>query len=159
MNLTAVIFVAIIAVLASVITAYTMRNVNSFYNSKMIKSSRQPPSFVFMFAWTFLYISYAISFQYLYNEDKDNTYMIYLFSLNMILNLLWVIVFFWGGNLILSQIIIVLLLLLTLYQAYYVYTELDYIEYNYFVTIMLLTYAGWLCIATTLNFQTHYIVS
>lgn len=118
-----------------------------------------PPSFIFGLVWSFLYISYAFIWNYLISRIPK--WLNFLFLANMILNLLWVVVFFGLGDIQTSKFIIVILLLITIIQliAVYKYTKKTYEKTSnvtekraiFYSILVLFLYALWLAFATKLN--------
>lgn len=136
------IVVVITAIMGSIITSLSFRSGNA------LRSPYQPPSWVFSVVWTFIYVTYALIWARIIMPGWLSS----LFLINMILNFLWVFVFFYLNNVFLSKIIIIALLILTLLQAYFLwrYSNDRYVVLGVFG---LLIYAAWLTSASLLNFS------
>lgn len=142
----------IVAVLGTLITMQGLKN--PAYQNQLELSKYQPPRYVFSVIWTVIYASYAyVWYKYVKTETLNG-----IFALNMILNLLWVAVFFGPSSytqngIVVSRILIVSLLLLTLYQLHLV-AKLDLCKRDHNIAVGSLgIYAGWLCLASFLNFD------
>jgi tryptophan-rich sensory protein len=134
--------VLVVAIVGSIITYYGLKS--PLYDDFLLPV-QQPPKWVFGLVWTFIYITYA----YVWTSYIDTSYGNALFMANMVLNLLWVYVFFGSFSLGMSRVIIVMLLVLTLYQAYYLWSS----EKNGVSVFLMLIYAAWLITATGINFS------
>lgn len=114
---------------------------NNFYES-LNKSPLTPPPKVFSIVWTILYILMAYSFYVIYQKDKSK---INIFYLQIIVNILWVIVFFTFNNYKLSLILLLILIYLV-YNMYITFKEVDNT-----IGLLQLPYLCWLCVALYLN--------
>jgi tryptophan-rich sensory protein len=139
------------AIAASYITRNGLKS-ESYKNLSL--SPKQPPSRIFALAWAIIYIGYAV----VWYKYVTTTFGHVLFSINMVLNLLWVQIFFGAGDVMsegritLSKLVITTLLLLTLFQAYYMWTTVE--EHAALPTYILLIYSSWLLCAAGLNYGT-----
>ena len=115
------------------------------------KSPLTPPPIYFSIVWTIIYITIFISLvlvmRNLINEDMVST--IVIFSIKMLLNILWVHVFFTKKNLPLSFIIIILLDIFTFM------TIINFYRVNKVAGFLLIPNMLWILFATYLN---YYIV-
>lgn len=139
-----ILIVALVWIIGSVITYFGVRS-DKYKNFTL--SVYQPKSWVFAVVWTFIYISYLYVWWKLPNNNMINI----LFTLNMILNLLWTVLFFYGFRFNLSFIVIILLALLTLAQVIYIYYLR--IPESGLHLFLLLIYFSWLCVASILNYN------
>ena len=90
---------------------------NNLWYQSLNKSALTPPGYVFSVAWTILYILMAISvFLYIKGGiNKEKTFALWVFGIQLILNLLWSPIFFGLHNVYLAFGIILLLLILVLW--------------------------------------------
>jgi translocator protein len=148
-----VFIVIIVAIVGILVTRYGMRTGSNYSN--YILSPHQPPSWMFGLVWTILYIGYAVVWVYLTRNYSDTT-LEALFIFNMILNVLWVILFFGAGMVELSKYVILALFALTIIQGVYVWTTVPTYRGSYVgvCTFYLFIYASWLAVASGLNLET-----
>lgn len=144
-----VLTVLAVAVLGSALTTQGLKS-DGYLGLEL--SPKQPPSWAFAGAWTVIYASYA----YVWVAYVKTALGHGLFAANMALNLLWVWLFFGSKTftqqtLNASRLVILALLALTVGQAVYMWTSPN-IAGNALPTFLLLIYAGWLVVATGLNF-------
>jgi len=103
----------IISICSIILTSYlgsrfTKLNINNeWYNC--IKPYFTPPKYVFPIVWTILYILLIIVFKNIL--DSKNKFLIGLFALNLILNILWTYFYFKKRDIINAFIIILLILI------------------------------------------------
>lgn len=120
-------------------------NTNTYQN--LIKPNISPPTFVFPIVWTILYLLMGISL-YLVSEEYGNKikyYLIYLIQL--IVNILWPILFFKFNLFGLSFLWILLLLVLVIIMIknfYQISRKAAYLQIPYLI---------WLIFASYLNFS------
>lgn len=150
-NIIPIVTTLIVAVIASQISRIGLKS--DSYKSLNL-SPNQPQNIVFGIVWTIIYVSFAFVW-YKYVTTKLGHL---LFTTNILLNLLWVFLFFGAGKVIsqsrldMSKIVIISLLILTLYQAYYMWVTVE--KNSALPTFILLVYASWLLCATGLNLAT-----
>ena len=114
---------------------------NNFYNS-LNKSSLTPPPKVFSIVWTILYALMVYSFYVIYKKDKSKLKFFYL---QIIINILWVIVFFTFNSYKLSLVLLIVLIYLV-YKMYITFKEVDKT-----IGLIQLPYLCWLGVALYLN--------
>jgi tryptophan-rich sensory protein len=144
--LISLISVIITAVLGSI---FTSRNIPIWYKTINLPSL-VPPNFVFPIAWNILFILMIISFYLiLINKFKKNIELkkiaIWLFSIQLIFNVLWSLLFFELNLLLLSCIEIILLEALILFTIIYFYKIKKVAAY------LLIPYFLWVLFATFLT--------
>lgn len=112
------------------------------YNN-YIKPDITPPNIVFPIAWSILYTLMGIS-NYLFSKDGNkNKYYIP----QLIVNLIWPIIFFVLKWYFIAIIWIILLLVLVILMAY------EYYKHNKIAAYLQIPYILWLCFATILSIQ------
>lgn len=111
------------------------------------KAPWTPPGWVFGFAWTIVMLSYSLNMTFSLNKtNEENRYkLIFLYALQLILNISWNPVFFLWHLPWLALIIITVLFVVIGYKIFlYQYTNLGN-------KLLLLPYFLWLSIAVSLN--------
>lgn len=125
-----------------------MQNMEWYEN--LIKPAFSPPSWVFMPVWTVLYILMFISLALFIKSDVNSskTIPLIIFSVQLILNMLWTPTFFYLKKIGLALIINILLWIsvLTLIILFYKFTKLGallfipYLLWNTFAIYLNLMY-------------------
>lgn len=75
----------------------TLPEILSWYQG-LQKPSWNPPSWIFGPVWTFLYISMAVAAWFAWREVGWRSAALRLYLLQLMLNLLWSFLFFWGRS-------------------------------------------------------------
>jgi len=124
---------------------------NTIYNDdfykNLKKSKLNPPNYVFGIVWTFLYILLIISFILIWKDKKCFPFCrpLFLFIVQIILNLAWTTIFFRFKKIKLALVITIIILLLTIYIFF------DFYKINKYAAYLLIPYILWLCFAIYLN--------
>jgi len=108
------------------------------------KAPWTPPGWVFGVAWTTIMVCFSIYMANLYLNISSRK-VIFLFSIQFILNVIWNYIFF---NQHFIGFGLVVIMLLTAIVTIFLY------DYKYILqtkTLLILPYFIWLCIATSLN--------
>ncbi len=122
---------------------FTPSGITSDWYMTLNKAPWTPPGWVFGFAWTSImicltaYMSIALK--------KKNTFLTRLYSLQLVLNVIWTPVFFYFRQAELGLLIIVLLTMLVTAIVFIFRKDKNS------KSILLAPYFIWLCIATSLN--------
>jgi len=120
---------------------------NSIWYNSLTKPPFAPPAWVFAPAWTFLYITIFVSLILYFITPAQNKKEGYLyFSIQLVLNFLWVPAFFGLKNMALA------LLLLILTDIFTIFTVKKFYFVSKVASAILLPYLLWLIFATYLNF-------
>ena len=109
------------------------------------KAPWSPPGWVFGFAWTTIMICFAFYMAYAWKTVANRNFLIGLFIVQWILNVLWNPVFFKYNEVLMGLVIISSL---TLLVGYFL---LGYISELKLKSLLVLPYFIWLLIATSLN--------
>lgn len=135
-----------LAVIISAVAGSLFTKTEGWYET--IKPALTPPSFVFPIAWTTLFAMIALSiyFSLLKSDKKQRKVLIYLFAINLVLNVLWSALFFGAQNPALAflDLILMFISILVLIQATWKASELS--------SWLLLPYALWVSFAGLLNY-------
>lgn len=122
---------------------------DSLWYYSLNKSPITPPAEVFPIAWTILYVMIALSI-FFYAKDglrQEKVIPLVVFSIQIILNLLWSPVFFDSHDIKLAFIIILLLIVFVLANIILFYRTSRISAY------LLIPYFIWLIFAAYLNFE------
>jgi len=140
-----------ISFLAAVIGSVgTFAGLGDWYNS-LIKPSWTPPSWLFGPVWTALYTLMGISMGLMdsssrtHSDPSYNRQLIQVFTIQIILNALWPLVFFGAGLLWLGLFVILALELFLL-----TWIRIGW-RFSRTATLMIVPYAAWVGFASCLN--------
>ncbi len=139
-----ILLVELVGILSSI---GTLGSIQTWYAS-LVKPSFNPPNWIFGPVWTILYLMIGIALFLVWSnkvkiKDKINAYQI--FTIQLLLNALWTLVFFGMHQIFWALIVIVLLLIaiaLTIREFYKISKIAAYI---------LLPYILWVIFASLLN--------
>jgi translocator protein len=131
----------------------TTANIPTWYAS-LSKPSWAPPNWLFGPVWTILYILMGLALYFVWREGlyrRDVRFAILIFGVQLVLNLLWSIVFFSYHSLIGSLFLIMLLWLAILANiiAFYVISRI--------AGLLLVPYIVWVSIASYLNYTVYVL--
>lgn len=104
-----------------------------------------PPGWVFGVAWTTIMICFSIYLAKLF-ENQDSKFLRILFSVQVLLNVIWNFIFF-NQHMVGLGLLNIGLLTLLIFYFFFKYRMDDIKTYSY----LLLPYMIWLLIATSLN--------
>ncbi len=114
------------------------------------KSSLTPPNIVFPVAWSFLYVCMGISIGLIVgSRNPEKSFFIKLFFLQLFLNLLWSVMFFYLQSPVLGFAVIMMLEVVILWYAAKAYLR------HRVSSLLFFPYILWVAFAAYLNF---YIV-
>ena len=121
--------------------SFTPVGISSVWYQSLVKAPWTPPGWVFGFAWSTIMI--CLSIYMALSLKEKNTKLIKLYSLQLVLNIIWTPVFFYFHEATFGLVIITLLTFLIAYLI-----KADFKRVN---VLLLLPYILWLFIATSLN--------
>lgn len=127
----------------------TSSAINSWY-ATLNKPSFNPPNYLFGPVWTTLYIMMGIAFFLVWNsklvsENKNKAYLFYWVQL--FLNFMWSIVFFYYQNPAVALVVIVLMLITIAGTIFH------FKRFSIVAAWLLVPYICWVSFATALNFE------
>lgn len=126
----------------------TRPSVESWYPT-IIKPSFNPPNWIFMPVWTFLYILMAVAAGLVWDKIKEQNEEVKkalgFFLIQLTLNAIWSYLFFGLKNPMLALIEIAILWLM-IYETY-----LKFIKINKIAGYLLIPYLAWVSFAAVLN--------
>lgn len=148
-NILKLIISIVICQLAGIIGAFfTTDSIPTWYNS-LNKPEFNPPNWLFGPVWTILYLLMGISLFIIWKEDLKNKNVknaFAIFIVQLIINLLWSVVFF-GMHSISGGLIVIIVLLVLI-----IITIVKFKKISFTASILLIPYLLWVCFATILNF-------
>jgi tryptophan-rich sensory protein len=124
---------------------FTGAGVSSDWYQNINQAPWTPPGWMFGAAWTFIMICFAFFMTYAWQVSKDKSMLLTLFVVQWILNVAWNPVFFYLREVLLGLIVITALTILVWYLLFKFRNELRG------KSLLMLPYAIWLAIATSLN--------
>ena len=135
----------IIAFISVIFTSAT----GSFFTKKTVKTqwydcikpSITPPSFVFPIVWTLLYI--LLGFAFAKELQTNQTLIIILFSINLVLNIIWCYFYFGSKSLVLA--------LISIFGIIGTAISIVILTPNKTTKYLLIPYIMWISFATILN--------
>ena len=130
--------IVLVAVLGSIFVNIGMEWFNS-----LVKPTQWIPNFVIPIMWSIIYIAFAVVLILWLKDSKIPLLTFILLIINVVLNVLWCLVFFTLEQTFLGNIIIVLNLIAGIWLA------IEISKSNKFYALAVLIYPIWLSIATT----------
>lgn len=124
---------------------FTASGVTSEWYTSLNQAPWTPPGWVFGTAWTSIMIFFALYIAYAYERVTLKKRLILLFAIQWFLNVAWNPIFFEFHQVGVALVTITLLTLLTGYMLITYHKNLKVLS------LMLLPYVIWLCVATSLN--------
>ncbi len=145
--ITSIIICKLAGILGSI---FTISSVSSWYIT-LNKPFFNPPSWVFGPVWALLYLLMGISLYIVWNNKKRTNKAITIFGIQLILNLLWSILFFGIQSPLLAFIEIMFLWFAILLSIIYFYRISRTAAY------LLVPYILWVSFAAILNFSIYIL--
>jgi len=122
---------------------FTASSVKTWYLTDLVKPSFNPPSWVFAPVWTFLFLLMGIALYLVWNK-KNN---LFWFWVQLLLNLLWSILFFG-----LHSPMLAFYEILVLWFAIFM-TIIKFRQYHKTASYLLWPYLAWVSFASFLNYS------
>jgi benzodiazapine receptor len=124
---------------------FTGDGVPSEWYQELNKAPWTPPGWVFGFSWTTIMICLAFYMALALDVVKDKKNLLVLYSIQLVLNILWNPFFFAMHQVLLSLVVISGLTILVAYILFSFRKKMDYKSF------LIAPYLTWLIIATSLN--------
>ncbi len=124
---------------------FTKSGVSSTWYQSLSKAPWNPPGWVFGFAWTTVMLCFSIYMAEWFALKEQRRKLMVLYPLQWLLNVSWNPIFFYYKQPVLALIAIVLLLILVLYTLF---SNRNVLKGR---SVLLLPYALWMVVATSLN--------
>ncbi len=148
-NISKLVFSVLVCEVAGIVgSIFTVSAIPTWY-SNLIKPSFNPPNWVFGPVWTTLYFLMGIALYLVWIKDlkrKENKQATVVFAAQLVLNVLWSIVFFGGHSISGAFAVIVMLWVLILG------TLLLFFRISKVAGLLLIPYLVWVSFASVLNF-------
>jgi len=129
---------------------FTGKGVPSEWYQNLDKAPWTPPGWMFGAAWTTIMICFALYMTFAWEALANHRFLIALFIVQWILNVLWSPVFFKYHEILLGLIIISALTLLMGYFFFGLFSDLKV------KSLLVLPYFLWLLVATSLNLYIYF---
>ena len=124
---------------------FTGSGVTSDWYTSLNQAPWTPPGWVFGTAWTSIMVCFAFYIVYAYERVDSKKLLILLFAIQWVLNVAWNPIFFKFHHVSFALVTITALTLLTIYLLFKYHNKLK------ILSLLILPYVIWLCIATSLN--------
>ena len=127
---------------------FTASSVDSWYTT-INKPSFNPPGWIFAPVWTTLYILIGVSFYsvWMKNFGEERKKVIIVYSMQLLLNLLWSVLFFGLRSPLLGLIDIIILI------AFIIANTIIFYKISKTAGYLLIPYLLWVSFASVLNFS------
>lgn len=124
---------------------FTGDGVTSDWYYELNKAPWTPPGWVFGAAWTSIMVFFSIYLSAIWENTKSRKKLIYSFSVQWILNVIWNPIFFYFHQPLIGFITIILLTLMV------IYISIEFHKKDSYLFMFMVPYVLWLIIATSLN--------
>jgi translocator protein len=148
-----IISILVVFMAGSIGTLATISELTTWYTA-LIKPTWTPPNWAFGPIWSTLYVLMGIALFLVWRqglERKDVKYAILIFAVQIVLNVLWSVVFF-GMHSIFGGFILILILWIAIFAniiAFYVISKP--------AGLLLIPYLIWVSIASYLNYSVYLL--
>ena len=115
--------------------------------SQLVKSSYNPPDWIFAPVWTTLYLMMTFAIWLFWLSKKRDMNTIYIYFIHIVFNTTWSIVFFGLHQIFLAMIVLMILIILIIILI------LKFKRVNYVSSYLMIPYLLWSCYALFLNFN------
>ena len=115
--------------------------------SQLIKSSFNPPDWLFAPVWTTLYLMMTLAVWFFWHSKKRDMNTIYIYLIHILFNTTWSVVFFVFHNIFLALINLMILVFLIIIII------LRFKRVNYVSAYLMIPYLLWSSYALFLNFN------
>ena len=113
--------------------------------SQLVKSSFNPPDWIFAPVWTTLYLTMTLAIWFFWHSKKRDMNTVYIYFIHILFNTTWSVVFFAFHNILLAFINLMILIWLI------VILILRYRRVNNVSAYLMIPYLLWSCYALFLN--------
>ena len=115
--------------------------------SQLVKSSFNPPDWIFAPVWTALYLMMTLAIWFFWHSKNRNLSTVYLYFIHILFNTTWSIVFFGLHQILLSLFVLIGLILMIIILM------LRFKRVNIVSYYLMIPYLLWCCFALFLNFN------
>jgi len=138
---------ALITYSASVIGGMATIGFKEPWYSLLIKSSYNPPDWIFAPVWTTLYLMMTLAIWIFWHSKNKNINTIYIYFIHLIFNTTWSVVFFIFHKIFLALVVLVILIFLIIVLI------VRFKDVNMVSCYLMIPYLLWCCYALILNFS------
>ena len=138
---------ALITYSASIIGGIATIEFKEPWYSLLIKSSYNPPAWVFAPVWSTLYLMMTIAIWKFWHSKNRDMNTIYIYFIHIILNTTWSVVFFVFHKMVFALVVLFLLIFLIMVLM------LRFKRVNMLSFYLMIPYLLWCCFALILNFN------
>ena len=115
--------------------------------SLLIKSSYNPPDWIFAPVWTTLYLMMTLAIWIFWHSKNKKINIIYIYFIHLIFNTTWSVVFFIFHKIFLALVVLVILIFLIIVLI------VRFKDVNMVSCYLMIPYLLWCCYALILNFS------
>ena len=119
--------------------------------SQLVKSAYNPPDWVFAPVWTALYLMMTLAIWFYWHSKNREMNTIYIYSIHVVFNTTWSIIFFGMHQILLALIVLMILIILIIILI------LKFKRVNYVSSFLMIPYLLWCCYALFLNFNLYIL--
>lgn len=149
-NFKSLLFNTLVPLMLSFIVAMLVPFDKSYYES--LNMPIKLDSIVFIVAWSILYLLMGLSAYFIENSDYvGSKKLLKIYYLQLLLNLLFMPIFFYFKNILLATILVVLLMALVIFYTFKVFRASKISGY------LLIPYIVWLIFATYLQVGIYFL--
>ena len=136
---------------ASLIGGMATINFKEPWYSQLIKSSYNPPDWVFAPIWTTLYLMMTLAIWFYWHSKNREMNTVYIYFIHIVFNTTWSIVFFGLHQIFLALIVLMILIVLIIILI------LKFKRVNYVSSYLMIPYLLWSCYALFLNLNLYIL--
>ena len=126
-------------------------NLKEPWYSTLIKSSLNPPDWVFAPVWTILYLMMTIAVWNFWHSKNREMNTVYIYFIHIVFNTTWSIVFFGLHQILLALIVLMILIILIIVLI------IKFKRVNNVSAYLMIPYLLWSCYALFLNFNLYIL--
>ena len=141
----------IITFSASFIGGAVSINLKEPWYSTLIKSSLNPPDWVFAPVWTILYFMMTVAVWNFWHSKNRDMNTVYIYFIHIIINTTWSIIFFGLHQILLALIVLLILIILIIILI------LKFKRVNKVSSYLIIPYLLWSCYALFLNLNLYVL--
>lgn len=128
-------------------SAFTFQSIATWYAS-LNKSALKPPNWIFAPMWLTLYFLMGLALYLIWNSGGEKLFRrlaVVIFAIQLVLNVLWSVIFFWWHSLLFGAVEIVFL------WFFIVAAIIEFYQIDRRAAYLLFPYISWVTVATMLN--------
>lgn len=148
-----IVSIIVVFIAGAIGSIFTSPQITTWY-AALIKPSWAPPNWVFGPVWTTLYVLIGVALFLVWREGvnrKDVKIALLVFAVQLILNILWSVIFF-GFNSLLGGLLTVIILWIAILANIIVFYKVSKLA-----GLLLVPYIAWVSIASYLNYSVYLL--